>query len=331
MKTLLALLFLFSSPTMAQLVIEDHIKFLSLGDSYTIGESVAADQRWPLQLIDSLSKRGLNHIENKIIAVTGWRTDNLKEAINKAKLKPEFTLVSLLIGVNNYYQGKSVESYAPEFEDLLKTSVALAGGVKSHVFVLSIPDYGFTPFGKNNIETITQGIDAFNAANESITKKWGVKYYNITDISRRGVTEPDLIAFDGLHPSGKMYSEWVKRILSDLSINMAEEDDAEEEEDQDNDEGDGGKPNGVTGVKDEQYGFHVYPNPFDDFITIESIHSSRYTVELIAPNGSVALSVSDDEIDSPRKIDTRSLSSGNYTLTLNAFGKILKSEKLLKI
>ena len=203
MKAFLPLLFLFSTPAMSQLVVEDHIKFLALGDSYTIGESVTADQRWPGQLIDSLSKRGLEHTETRIIAVTGWRTDNLKEAISKAKLKGQYTLVSLLIGVNNYYQGKSVESYAPEFEELLQTAVTLAGGVKSHVFVLSIPDYGFTPFGKNNQSTISQGIDAFNTANESITKKWGVKYYSITDISRRGLTETDLVAFDGLHPSGK--------------------------------------------------------------------------------------------------------------------------------
>jgi len=131
MKALAPLLFLLTSAAMGQqLIIEDNVKFLALGDSYTIGESVTADQRWPVQLIDSLSARGLEYSESKIIAVTGWRTDNLKKAINDAKLKPEYTLVSLLIGVNNYYQGKSVESYKPEFEDLLKTAIVLAGGIK---------------------------------------------------------------------------------------------------------------------------------------------------------------------------------------------------------
>ncbi len=126
--------------------------------------------------------------------------------------------MSLLIGVNNYYQGKSVESYAPEFEDLLKTALQLAGGDKSAVFVLSIPDYGYTPFGKEKQQTISDGIDAYNAVNKSISDKYGVKYYNITDISRRALDEPDLVAADGLHPSEKMYSEWVELILSDIEV-----------------------------------------------------------------------------------------------------------------
>lgn len=222
---------------MGQLIIEDNIKFLALGDSYTIGESVVAHDRWPEQLIDSLSARGLDYIDTKIIAVTGWRTDNLQEAIRDAKLKDEFTLVSLLIGVNNFYQGKSVESYIPEFETLLQTAIELAGGIKSRVFVLSIPDYGYTPFGKSNQEAISQGIDAFNAANESIAKRIGVKYFNITDISRRGLDEPDLVAFDGLHPSRKMYAAWVQKILSEAKLKYAQEADVSEEEEEEEDEG----------------------------------------------------------------------------------------------
>jgi lysophospholipase L1-like esterase len=236
MKALLPLLFL-SSSAMAQLIIEDNIKFLALGDSYTIGESVVAQERWPVQFIDSLSARGLDFTESKIIATTGWRTDNLKEAVKKAKLKPEYSLVSLLIGVNNFYQGKSVENYKPEFEELLQTAIQLAGGVTSHVFVISIPDYGYTPVGEKDQATISKGIDAFNKANESIAKKLGVKYYNITDISRKGLTNPDLVAFDGLHPSGKMYAEWVNRILSDVIIKYAEETDTSATADNDNEDG----------------------------------------------------------------------------------------------
>lgn len=237
MKAIFPILFLLSSSTMGQLIIEDNIKFLALGDSYTIGESVVAHDRWPEQLIDSLSARGLDYIDAKIIAVTGWRTDNLQEAIRDAKLKDEFTLVSLLIGVNNFYQGKSVESYIPEFETLLQTAIELAGGIKSRVFVLSIPDYGYTPFGKSNQEAISQGIDAFNAANESIAKRIGVKYFNITDISRRGLDEPDLVAFDGLHPSRKMYAAWVQKILSEAKLKYAQEADVSEEEEEEEDEG----------------------------------------------------------------------------------------------
>jgi lysophospholipase L1-like esterase len=220
MKILFILLiFTTSLKTMAQeLILEEKVKFLALGDSYTIGESVPVSERWPEQLIDSLRKRGLDCVDPKIIATTGWRTDDLRNAIDKENLKPEFNLVSLLIGVNNYYQGKSLEKYGQEFEELLKTAIHLAGDIKSHVFVVSIPDYGYTPFGQANQPAISHGIDSFNALNESIAKKIGVKYFHITDISRRGLKEPNLVAGDGLHPSGTMYSEWVNRILQGATL-----------------------------------------------------------------------------------------------------------------
>lgn len=204
---------LLSIPGMAQQP-NNHgkLKFLALGDSYTIGESVAEDERWPVQLAKVLRKKGIDCSDPTIIATTGWRTDDLKHAVEKAKLKPEYTFVSLLIGVNNYYQGKSAQSYTPEFEDLLRTAITLAGGDKSHVFVVSIPDYGYTPFGKDKQAAISAGIDTFNAVNKSIAQKLGVKYIYITDISRKGLTEPDLVAADGLHPSGKMYGAWVERM-----------------------------------------------------------------------------------------------------------------------
>ena len=233
MRALIPLLLLVTSSTMAQLIIEDNVKFLALGDSYTIGESVTAAERWPAQLMDSLSARGLDYADSKIIATTGWRTDNLAEAIRHSKIKTEYTLVSLLIGVNNFYQGKSIENYEKEFEALLKTAIKLAGGKKSRVFVLSIPDYGYTPFGKKDQAAISKGIDAYNKINEAVAQRLKVKYYNITDTSRRGLTEPDLVAFDGLHPSGKMYTEWVERILSDAKIIHANEiaEDEDEEDD----------------------------------------------------------------------------------------------------
>lgn len=220
-----------------QLIIEDKVKFLALGDSYTIGESVTADQRWPILLMDSLNAKGIECEQPRIVAVTGWRTDNLKRAISEAKLKSEYSLVSLLIGVNNYYQGKSVESYKPEFEELLKIAISLADGVKSRVFVISIPDYGFTPFAKNDREKISKGIDAYNEVNHSVAKRLGVKYYYITDISRRCLDEPDLVAFDGLHPSGKMYSEWVERIINDATLKHTVETDFVDEEEEADDEG----------------------------------------------------------------------------------------------
>jgi lysophospholipase L1-like esterase len=217
MKGYFILLLLINSAAMGQKInTSGKIKFLALGDSYTIGESVAEDQRWPVQLSDALKAKGYAANPPQIIATTGWRTDDLKKAILAAKPSTDQTLVSLLIGVNNQYQGKSAESYAPEFEELLKMAIGFAGGDKSKVFVVSIPDYGYTPFGKAKQPSITRALDEFNAVNRSITEKYEVKYFNITDVSRKGFEDPALVAEDGLHPSGKMYGEWVKIILSGL-------------------------------------------------------------------------------------------------------------------
>jgi len=192
------------------------IKFLALGDSYTIGESVEENLRWPNQLSDALSKKGFQIERPRIIATTGWRTDNLKDAIKAARLKEEYTLVSLLIGVNNQYQGRSAVQYNPEFKELLETAIKLAKGRKENVFVVSIPDYGYTPFGKPKQADISEAIDQFNEVNKNITASMGIKYVSITDISRLGLDQPDLVAEDGLHPSGKMYTMWVERILRPL-------------------------------------------------------------------------------------------------------------------
>lgn len=195
---------------------ENKLKFLALGDSYTIGESVAEDQRWPVQLAEALRKKGVAIETPHIIATTGWRTDDLKRAIIAAAPSTDHALVSLLIGVNNQYQGKSAAAYAPEFEALLNMAITFAGGDKNKVFVVSIPDYGYTPFGREKQETISKAIDEFNAVNRAIAEKHGVKYFYITDISRKGLDDPELVAGDGLHPSGKMYSLWVKVIAAGL-------------------------------------------------------------------------------------------------------------------
>ncbi len=188
-------------------------KFLALGDSYTIGESVSEQDRWPEQLAEALRARGERIEKPQIIAVTGWRTDQLKKAIEEAHLKNEYGLVSLLIGVNNQYQNKLIESYTLEFEELLQLAVDLGGGKKENVFVVSIPDYGFTPFGKPKQTEISIAIDQFNNVNREITLRNGIQYINITDLTREGIVKPGYVAGDGLHPSGKMYSLWVERIL----------------------------------------------------------------------------------------------------------------------
>lgn len=187
--------------------------YLALGDSYTIGESVAESERWPVQLAAELVSAGVEMSDPKIIAKTGWRTDELMAAIeNDQELAVKYDLVSLLIGVNNQYQGKSVESFALEFEQLLQTAIKLAGNNNRKVIVLSIPDYGKTPFGASKEEKIEKEIDAYNKASKDICKKYKVKYFNITPISRRAKADPELVADDDLHPSGKMYSAWVELI-----------------------------------------------------------------------------------------------------------------------
>lgn len=199
-------------------VIAQKLQFLALGDSYTIGESVAASERWPAQLVSVLREKDIDIADPQIIATTGWRTDELKNAIEKAELGNHYDLVSLLIGVNNQYQGKPAEQYAVEFQGLLQTAVTLAGGKKENVFVVSIPDYGYTPFGQPRQQEITKALDQFNDLNKEIADRAGVKYVNITDISRNGLSQPDLVAGDGLHPSGKMYTLWVERIVKALQF-----------------------------------------------------------------------------------------------------------------
>ncbi len=189
------------------------LSYLALGDSYTIGESVKESERWPNQLALALNNKGVAVSPPKIIATTGWRTDNLMDAIIKADLRHDYDLVSLLIGVNNQYQRKPADQYAIEFEDLLKTAIQMAKGKPTNVFVVSIPDYGYTPFGLSRKESISKQIDEFNAINKKITEKYKVAYYNITDISRKGLDEPSLVATDKLHPSGKMYTLWTERIM----------------------------------------------------------------------------------------------------------------------
>ncbi len=189
-------------------------RILALGDSYTIGEGVAAEDRWPVQLAVRLREQGLAVAEPQIIARTGWTTDELDRAIDQAQPAGPFDLVTLLIGVNNQYRGRSQEEYRAQFRDLFNRAAELAGGNPRRVLVLSIPDWGVTPFamGRDSAR-IAAEIDAYNQINREETLSGGGEYVDITDISRQAVTEDGLLAADGLHPSGKMYAAWVERAL----------------------------------------------------------------------------------------------------------------------
>lgn len=191
------------------------MNYLALGDSYTIGESVPEAERWPVQLVARLRQQGFNITPPLIIARTGWTTAELTAGIAQANPQGPFDLVSLLIGVNNQYRGYDQEEYRQEFTALLEQAIGFAGGNAGRVFVLSIPDWGVTPFAAGrNVAQITAEIDAFNSINQAESARLGVAYIDITPISRQAVNDGSLIAGDGLHPSGKMYAEWVEAVLS---------------------------------------------------------------------------------------------------------------------
>lgn len=187
--------------------------YLALGDSYTIGESVKTEERFPVQLSEELTKNGFNIEEQVIIARTGWTTDELASAIESRNLEGNFDLVTLLIGVNNQYRGLDSDEYRTQFAELLQTAIQFAGK-ETNVIVVSIPDYGVTPFGQNiNSTRIAEEIDLYNRINLEETQKTEAQYVNITEISRQAKNDKTLVASDGLHPSGKMYSLWVEEIL----------------------------------------------------------------------------------------------------------------------
>ncbi|MEP6713846.1 MAG: SGNH/GDSL hydrolase family protein [Ferruginibacter sp.] len=184
-------------------------KYLALGDSYTIGQSVPTADRFPDQANLLLSAQGVAVNTLDIIAVTGWTTANLINAINSNPPTNDYDFVTLLIGVNNQFQGRSIDEYKNEFTILLNRAIQYAGNRKSRVFVLSIPDYSVTPFAQGyDTAKIAREIDAFNLANKNITTQLGVTYIDITPISREAAKDPALVATDGLHPSGKQYKRW---------------------------------------------------------------------------------------------------------------------------
>lgn len=193
--------------------IESSLKIIALGDSYTIGESVCETCRFPEQLKDSLIVNTENaDIGLKVIARTGWTTGILKAAINQENPENDYDLATLLIGVNNQFQGIPFGEFEVEFPELVNTAISLAKGIKKNLVVVSIPDYAYTPSGGGRT-TISQEIDIYNNYIEAYCKANFITYVYITDITRQGIEKPDLVANDGLHPSTLAYSKFVTRIL----------------------------------------------------------------------------------------------------------------------
>ncbi len=193
------------------------LTILALGDSYTVGEGVENYERWPIQLRDSLNAKGFRVSWVDIVAKTGWTTDELDLGMNEINPKARYDIVTLLIGVNNQYRGRSVEEYSAQFTRLLHRAAIFTNGNYRRLIVLSIPDWGITPFANDRgRKKISEEIDTYNDVKRQVCNSRKVKYINITDISRKAEIDSTLLAEDGLHPSGKMYSQWVSRILPDL-------------------------------------------------------------------------------------------------------------------
>lgn len=185
------------------------MKFLALGDSYTIGEGVAAAERWPNQLADLLRARGIAVSDPEIMARTAWTTDELMDAIDEARPTGPFDLVTLLIGVNDQYRSRPIEQFQSGFGPVLDQAIGFARGGPARLIVVSIPDWGATPFAEGRDRAlITREVGDYNAAARALTEQRGAHWHDVTEVSRQMIVDPSLVVSDGLHPSGAMYAAW---------------------------------------------------------------------------------------------------------------------------
>ena len=300
----LILIFFFPLTLFSQtLNVQSPLRFLALGDSYTIGQSVPSNERWPSQLVDSFAIRGVSIDTMRIIATTGWRTDNLLNAITNQHLEQQhYNLVSLLMGVNNQYQTKPIQQYLVEFPQLLDSAIRYAGGDTSHVFIVSIPDYAATPFGQqSNPSQISNEIDQYNLINKNFADAYHIKYYDITAISRMGLFHPYLVANDGLHPSGIQYSEWVKLILQDNLSSILQD------------------------IREKK--IRIYPNPVTDYVRITYPLNVNKVIELYDDTGK--LMVKEESEKKIVDIPIKNLSKGIYTVRVTFMGNQV-IEKIVK-
>ena len=191
------------------------LDYLALGDSYTIGESVGEEERFPAQLFNSEFDYKIEKGEYKIIARTGWTSRNLLDAMEKENLKKgDYNFITLLIGVNNQYQGKPFSQYESELNELIDKAIHLLEGRSDRLIVVSIPDYSVSPFAASSNKTkIAEEIKKYNTFKQETTKSKGARFVYITDLTQNANEDLSLLAFDQLHPSGKSYAQWVSRIL----------------------------------------------------------------------------------------------------------------------
>ncbi|WP_246535260.1 SGNH/GDSL hydrolase family protein [Litoribacter ruber] len=196
---------------------EQKLTYLALGDSYTIGEGVEEHERFPNQAVAMLREKGYDFEDPKIIATTGWTTDELQKGISEANIEGQtFDLVTLLIGVNNQYRGMDLDNYREEFTQLLEQAIGFAGGKKENVLVLSIPDWGITPFAtekETDKAKVAQEIDRFNRAAQTIAERHGITFLDITTHYR---DYPLAVVSDKLHPDAEIYKYWAERVVEEL-------------------------------------------------------------------------------------------------------------------
>lgn len=192
--------------------LESSYSFIALGDSYTIGEGVNEDERWPNQFVDVAYENGIDFDHPVIIAETGWKTYDLLNAINQTSFTKKYDYVSLLIGVNNQFNSRPIDEFEKDLNELMDEMKKIKKNDGS-IIIISIPDWGYSPFGESSdMIDISGQIDLFNSSLRKFASNNNLKYVDVTEISRRGIDEPNLIAGDSLHPSGIMYLEWAKKI-----------------------------------------------------------------------------------------------------------------------
>ncbi len=226
-KLFLLLLFIFFSCSSndqaeyekaAEIAGSAEISYLALGDSYTIGEAAAENERWPGQLADSLENRGFDTVRVEIIAKTGWTAEELIQGIAQTDTSRTFDLVSLLIGVNNQYRGVDIDVFKEDFTFLVKQAIRFAENKPENVFVVSIPDWGVTPFASGRDRAkIAEEIDQYNALKKRIAEAFDIRFFEITDISRKALKDASLTASDSLHPSAQMYTLWTQRMMNGIA------------------------------------------------------------------------------------------------------------------
>ena len=286
-------LILIQTGLMGQTVtLEKEVVMLALGDSYTIGESVALQHRWPHQFMDTLRSLGFSGGDPDYIARTGWTTRNLLNGMQSAlRSDREYNLVSVLIGVNNQYQGIPLEEYEPELREILDQALGIVSNDTSRLIMLSIPDYAYTPFGRGNA-SISQDIDEYNEIKAGVAADYNIRLFDVTSISRQGLQSPALVAADGLHPSGEQYALWVDRLVSGLDLSAS-------------------PLSGEKVIADQ--GFSFYPNPAHSVLHLKNTAGVKQ-VRIVNSSGRILL---EQQVrDLRQSLDISRLDPGIYTLQL---------------